>query len=108
MPEPNGYGKSHDVKEFKNFLYDIKTYFKAVKVTEHDQVDMAAMFLNVDVNLWWRMHVAEDQIAREPWIDTWAALKKELREQFLPCNTSWVVCEAMKKLRQMGLTRDYV
>ena len=50
--ESSGYGGSHDAMEVKNFLWDMKSYFKAASVADHDQVDMATMFLIVDTKLW--------------------------------------------------------
>ena len=41
-------------------------------------------------------------------IDSWEALKKELKDQFLPTNTAWVARDALKKLRQTGTVREYV
>ena len=32
-------------------------------------------------------------------IDLWEALKKELKDQFLPTNTAWVARDALKKLK---------
>ena len=41
-------------------------------------------------------------------IDSWEALKKELKDQFLPTNTAWVVRDSLKKLKQTGTMREYV
>ncbi|XP_038979221.1 uncharacterized protein LOC120109561 [Phoenix dactylifera] len=108
VPDPKSFAGSRDSKELENFLWDLENYFKAAKVPADDQVNMAAMFLSADAKLWWRTRVADDLNAGRPRIDTWEALKKELREQFLPCNTSWLARDSLKKLRQTGSTRDYV
>ena len=50
----------------------------------------------------------DDASAGRPRIETWEALKKELKDQFLPCNTAWVARESLKKLRHTGTVRDYV
>ena len=42
------------------------------------------------------------------YVKTWEILKRELKEQFLPNNTSWIAREDLKKLRQDGSVRDYV
>ncbi|KAI9193973.1 hypothetical protein LWI28_001930 [Acer negundo] len=34
--------------------------------------------------------------------------QKELKDQFLPCNTSWLARESLKKLKQTGSCREYV
>ena len=41
-------------------------------------------------------------------IDSWEALKKELKDQFLPTNTAWVVRDSLKKLKQTSIVREYV
>ena len=41
-------------------------------------------------------------------IDSWEALKKELKDQFLPTNTAWVAIDSLKKLKQIGTVRKYV
>jgi hypothetical protein len=46
--------------------------------------------------------------AGRPKVETWESLKRELKEQFLPNNTSWIAREDLKKLRQDGSVRDYV
>ena len=38
----------------------------------------------------------------------WEILKKELKDQFLPTNTSWMARESLKELKQAGLVRDYM
>ena len=35
-------------------------------------------------------------------------LKKELNDQFQPCNVGWVAKESFKRLRQAGSVRDYM
>ncbi|KAL0405981.1 UNVERIFIED_CONTAM: hypothetical protein Slati_3912000, partial [Sesamum latifolium] len=39
-------------------------------------------------------------------IETWDVLKKELKDQFLPCNTSWLARESLRKLKHTGTVRD--
>ena len=41
-------------------------------------------------------------------IDLWKALKKELKNQFLPTNTAWGARDTLKKLKQTGTMREYV
>ena len=41
-------------------------------------------------------------------VQTWDVLKKELKDQFLPYNSSWVARELLRRLMQTGTTREYV
>ncbi|KAK4422091.1 hypothetical protein Salat_2160100 [Sesamum alatum] len=40
--------------------------------------------------------------------ETWDVLKKELKDQFVPCNTSWLARESPRKLKYSGSMRDCV
>jgi adenine C2-methylase RlmN of 23S rRNA A2503 and tRNA A37 len=64
------------------------------------------MYLSGDAKLWWRTW--EDDDSGRPKITTWEALRKELRDQFLPCNTAWVAKDSLKKLKYTTSVREYV
>ena len=50
----------------------------------------------------------DDTESGRPKITTWETLKKELKEQFLPSNSTWLARKSLKRLRQTGLIREYV
>uniref|UniRef100_A0A803PL58 Uncharacterized protein n=1 Tax=Cannabis sativa TaxID=3483 RepID=A0A803PL58_CANSA len=50
----------------------------------------------------------EFQMQIEPNIETWEVLKKELKDHFLPCNTTWIARESLKKLKHTGSVQEYV
>ncbi|KAL0292386.1 UNVERIFIED_CONTAM: hypothetical protein Sangu_3254400 [Sesamum angustifolium] len=54
-------------------------------------------------NFLWDMETAN----RER-IETWEVLKKELKDQFLPCNTSWLARESLRNLKHTGTVREFV
>ncbi|KAK4385672.1 hypothetical protein Sango_2691200 [Sesamum angolense] len=66
------------------------------------------MYLIGDVKLWWRTRLSNDASANRDKIETWDVLKNELKDQFLPCNTSWLAKESLQKLNHAGTLRDYV
>ena len=66
----------------------MEQYFRAARVVERDQVTITSMYLEGDAKLWWRTQLDDDASAGRPRIETWEALKKELRDQFLPLNTT--------------------
>ena len=66
------------------------------------------MYLSGDAKLWWRTQLDDDASSGRPLIKTWDVLKKELKDQFLPCNVAWVKRENLKKLKHTGSVRDYV
>ncbi|KAL0406151.1 UNVERIFIED_CONTAM: hypothetical protein Slati_3929000 [Sesamum latifolium] len=66
---------------------------KAARVPNAEKVSITNMYLNGDVKLWWRSRLSDDASTNRERIETWDVLKKELKDQFLPYNTSWVARE---------------
>ncbi|KAG8372953.1 hypothetical protein BUALT_Bualt12G0120700 [Buddleja alternifolia] len=108
VPDPKSFGGERSAKELENFLWDMETYFQVARVSDAEKVSMASMFLVGDAKLWWRSRVSDDVAANRGRIETWEALKKELKAQFLPCNSSWLARESLRNLRHTGAVRDYV
>ncbi|KAG8371592.1 hypothetical protein BUALT_Bualt13G0104000 [Buddleja alternifolia] len=106
--DPKSFGGERSAKELENFLWDMETYFQVARVSDAEKVSMASMFLIGDAKLWWRFRVSDDVAANQGRIETWEALKKELKAQFLPCNLSWLARESLRNLRHTGAVRDYV
>ncbi|CAL5371561.1 unnamed protein product [Camellia sinensis] len=105
VPDPKAFAGNRSAKELENFLWDMEQYFKAAHVPEGEKVTITSMYLTGDAKLWWRTRVGDDARIE---ISTWDTLKKEMKEQFLPCNTSWVARDALKRLKHAGSVRDYV
>lgn len=108
IPEPKSFVGARSAKDLENFLWDMEQYFKAAHVPDAEKVTITSMYLAGDAKLWWRTRVEDDVSAGRPKIDTWAALKKELKDQFLPCNAAWIARESLRKLKHTGTVRDYV
>ncbi|KAL0301946.1 UNVERIFIED_CONTAM: hypothetical protein Sradi_6471400 [Sesamum radiatum] len=66
------------------------------------------MYLTGDAKLWWRCSSSDDASANRERIETWEVLKKELKDQFLPCNTSWLARESLRNLKHTGTVREFV
>ncbi|KAI9168920.1 hypothetical protein LWI28_003980 [Acer negundo] len=108
VPEPKHFQGSRNAKELENFLWDMEQYFKAARIPNREQVNITSMYLGGDEKLWWRTRLTNDLSVGRPKIETWKVLKKELKDQFLPCNTSWLARESLKKLKQTGSCKEYV
>ena len=108
VPEPKAFDGTRSSKELENFIWDMENYFAAAKIPDAEKVMITTMYLAKDAKLWWRTRVQDDLSAGRPRMETWEALKKELKEQFLPSNTAWLARDAMAKLRHNGPVRDYV
>ncbi|KAK4388202.1 hypothetical protein Sango_2426800 [Sesamum angolense] len=108
VPDPKPFGHARSAKELENFLWDMETYFQVARIPKAEKVSITSMYLTGDVKLWWRTRLSDDAIANRDKIETWDILKKELKDQFLPCNTSWLARESLRKLKHAGTMRDYV
>ena len=90
VPELKPFNGARNVKDLENFLWDMEQYFKAARVPSQEMVAITSMYLSGDVKLWWRTCVEDDANAGREKIDSWEALKKKLKDQFLPTNTAQV------------------
>lgn len=108
FPEPSSFNGAREAKELENFLWDMNQYLIAAKIPENEQVALVGMYLSGDAKLWWRSRQIDDARVGRKTFSSWEELKKELRDQFLPCNTAWVARVALKALRQTGTVREYV
>ncbi|KAG6522526.1 hypothetical protein ZIOFF_019666 [Zingiber officinale] len=108
VPKPKSFRGTRSAKELENFLWDMEQYFVAAKVPETEKVTISSMYLIGDAKLWWRTRMVDDANAGRQKIDTWDRLKKEMKDQFLPGNTSWIARDGLKRLKQSGSVRDYI
>ena len=108
VPEPKPFGGAWNTKDLENFLWDMEQYFIASRIPVGEQVTITTMYLTGDAKLWWRTRMSDDAAAGRPKIESWEILKKELKDRFLPTNTTWMARVSLKKLKQTGSFRDYV
>ena len=94
--EPKGFGGSRNAKELENFQWDMKQFFKAAHVPNEEMVSITSMYLSGDAKLWWRTRMRDYAESGRPQINIWETLKRELKEQFLPPNSAWLVRESLK------------
>ena len=52
--------------------------------------------------------MGDDAESGRPQITTWESLKKELKDKFLPTNTTWLARESLKRLRKTDSVTEYV
>ncbi|XP_070017491.1 uncharacterized protein [Nicotiana sylvestris] len=108
IPEPKAYGGARSAKELENFLWDMEQYFQAARVQDDEKVTITPMYLTDDAKVWWRTRMTEVESAGLPKIETWEMLKKELKSQFLPTNSSWIERDGLRRLKQSGTVAEYV
>ncbi|KAA0064190.1 uncharacterized protein E6C27_scaffold548G001290 [Cucumis melo var. makuwa] len=108
VPEPKPFCGVRDAKALENYIFDLEQYFKATNtVTEEAKVTLATMHLFEDAKLWWRSRYVDIQEGRCI-VDTWDALKRELRSQFFPENVKILARRKLRDLRHTGEIRKYV
>ncbi|KAA0053506.1 uncharacterized protein E6C27_scaffold190G00630 [Cucumis melo var. makuwa] len=76
-------------------------------VTKEAKITLATMHLSEDAKLWWRSRFVDIQEGRCT-IDTWDALKRELRSQFFPENVEILARRKLCELKHTGSIREYV
>ena len=55
MPKSCSYDGAQDVKELEKFLFNMKQYFRAVKIDSKEaKVIITIMYLISDAKLWWQ------------------------------------------------------
>ncbi|KAA0059143.1 uncharacterized protein E6C27_scaffold430G00550 [Cucumis melo var. makuwa] len=108
VPEPKPFCGARDAKALENYIFDLEQYFKATNtVAEEAKVTLATMHLSEDAKLWWRSRYVDIQEGRCT-VDTWDALKRELRSQFFPENVEILARQKLRDLRHTGEIREYV
>ena len=68
----------------------MEQYFIVARIPVGEQVTITTMYLLGDAKLWWQTRSSDDVAASRPKIERWEILKKELKDQFLPTNTTWM------------------
>ncbi|KAA0062982.1 uncharacterized protein E6C27_scaffold468G00790 [Cucumis melo var. makuwa] len=106
VPEPKPFCRARDAKALENYIFDLEQYFKATNtVVEEAKVTLATMHLSEDEKLWSRyVDIQEGRCT----VDTWDALKRELRSQFFPENVEILARRKLRDLRHTGEIREYV
>ncbi|KAA0065526.1 uncharacterized protein E6C27_scaffold638G00290 [Cucumis melo var. makuwa] len=108
VPEPKPFCGARYAKALENYIFDLEQYFKATNtVAEETKVTLATMHLSEDAKLWWRSRYVDIQEGRCT-VDTWDALKRELRSQFFPENVEILARRKLRDLRHTGEIREYV
>jgi len=108
VPEPKPFCGARDAKALENYIFDLEQYFKATNtVAEEAKVTLATMHLSEDAKLWWRSRYVDIQEGRCT-VDTWDALKRDLRSQFIPENVEILARRKLRELRHTGEIREYV
>ncbi|KAK4426715.1 hypothetical protein Salat_1440200 [Sesamum alatum] len=83
-------------------------YFQTARIPNSEKGSITSMDMTSNAKLWWCIHLSDDASANRDKIETWDVLKKEFKDHFLPCNTSWLARESLQKLKHSGTVRDYV
>ncbi|KAA0064070.1 uncharacterized protein E5676_scaffold111G001630 [Cucumis melo var. makuwa] len=108
IPESKPFCGARDAKALENYLFDLEQYFRATNtVTEEAKVMLATMHLSEDAKLWWRSRFVDMQEGRCT-IDTWDALKRELRSQFFLENVEILARRKLRELKHTSSIREYV
>lgn len=82
-------------------------YFKALNIKEElAKMHTVSLHLTDDAMLWWRCRCVEIEKGLCT-IDTWEALKKEIKSQFYPENIKFLKRKSLRQLKHKGSVNDY-
>ncbi|XP_070023206.1 uncharacterized protein [Nicotiana sylvestris] len=108
IPAPKPYDGSRNAKEVENFIFDIEQYFDAMgHLEESKKVATAAMYLQGDAKLWWRVKYEAIKAGKDT-LQTWDELKAAIRLQFFPKNVEYNARRKLRELRHTRSVREYV
>ncbi|XP_075107122.1 uncharacterized protein LOC142180096 [Nicotiana tabacum] len=106
--EPKPYNGAQNAKKEETFIFDVEQYFDVVgELEEAKKVASAAMYLQGDAKLWWRVKF-EAIRAGEDTLETWGDLKAAIRLEFFPKNVKYNAQRKLWELRQTKSVRYYV
>ncbi|KAK4390463.1 hypothetical protein Sango_2109600 [Sesamum angolense] len=88
VSDPKPFVGVRSAKELKNFLWDTKIYFQAARIPKAKKISITSMYVIGDAKLWWCTRLSNNASANRGVNKMWDVLKKELKGQFFPCNTS--------------------
>ena len=86
----------------ENFLWDMEQYFKVACILDGEKGSITNMYLSKDAKLWWRTRMGNETRSLIETLD----VLKEWKDQFLPCNSSWVARESLRRLKHTDTLRD--
>ena len=90
IPEPKPFSGARCAKELENIIWDMEQYFTVARVPDVDKLNITTIYLMGDAKIWWRTRNANDVSVGRHRIDTWDKFIKEVRDQFLCSNASWL------------------
>ncbi|KAL0301619.1 UNVERIFIED_CONTAM: hypothetical protein Sradi_6438700 [Sesamum radiatum] len=82
--------------------------YKAARVSDTEKVSIKSMYLHRDARMWWCSCLSNDTSTNRERIETWEVMKKVLKDQFIPCNKSWVAREFLHNLSHTRTVREFV
>lgn len=107
--EPKVFQGIRNAKRLEIFLWDMERYFEVAHIPDEEQVAITSLYLAGNAKLWWQNRVQEGTSMGRPRIDDWETMKKELMDQFLPCDARRQARESLKKRqRHTGKPREYI
>ncbi|KAL0381193.1 UNVERIFIED_CONTAM: hypothetical protein Sangu_0183600 [Sesamum angustifolium] len=108
VPDPKPFGGERSAKELEKLLVGHGNVFSGSESARYGEGVYHKHVSHRDAKLWWVSRLSDDASANRERIETWEVLKKELKDQFLPCNTSWLARESLRNLKHTGTVREFV
>ena len=105
-PQPSTYSGARDYWKVTNWLAEVEQFCRFYNVNRHngDAVNIAAMFMNGEAAVWWRMY-KQTHPRRYP--QSWVDFEALLILHFAPKNTEDTIREKLFMLTQKGSVLQY-
>lgn len=94
-----------DPRDVENFMWDLKAYFDATKISSEEQAYTNAVFLSGEAKLWWWTQVATSVEAGAVRNLPLVALKDRICCHFILGNANWLARDALQKLKHIESAR---
>ncbi|XP_008230434.1 PREDICTED: uncharacterized protein K02A2.6-like [Prunus mume] len=106
--KPKSYNGKREVKELNTFLWNIKRYFKYLKLEDDEpKINTATLFRTDNALMWWRRRSMEIEQGTFT-LETWDEFKKDIMLHFYPENAKYEAKEKLRWLKQTGSVKNYV
>ena len=105
-PQPSTYSGARDYWNVTNWLAEVEQFCQFYNVNRHngDAVNIAAMFMNGEAAIWWRMY-KQTHPRRYP--QSWVDFEALIILHFAPKNTEDTIREKLFNLTQKGSVMQY-
>ena len=108
-PKPETFhGSGKPKKRVDNWLFNMETYFKAIRMPREQWVEFAVTFLRDGAAIWWRSHLNLVAQGLDQLMTDWENFSRVIYAQFTPVNAPKIARDDLYFLRQTRSVMEYI